>query len=358
MEKYQKYGINPLLISIATGQQLQEVSPRPTAGMLPGTYSKIISKHMQVINDKFPKTITRLTCKRCGKNGDYDFGTLVIPASDAENAKVEGNFQALGYFRCKHCNATGEWELSSRIKTMLAGKIAAAAMRSGVNSAQPEEVIFGEALIDKDFSPRWGSDAEEYFLKKLAQSPEDSYLWNRLGNAYYIGKRPELAAFSHQQALTKYMGQVESHFSLGQLLLECGELEKAAEHFRQAVAFSHQYKKLPAYDLRELIVGALSKLFTIYTQSQAKIDMLPNPNELEMAHFSKSEIAATTNLDFDIDPNRRETLYPIAEVYLGERREELLPAERVTKLPKLKTIWPVAAKVNKQKPPKKNKKRR
>lgn len=354
MEKYQKHGINPLLISIATGQDADSVSPRPTVAMLPGKYPKLVYKHMKTVNREFPEAIFRLTCKQCGKSGDYDLGMLFLPVNFGEN-EILDKFQALGYFRCKHCNAAGEWKLSSRLQTMLAGKMAAAADKSVKQSG---EVIFGEALIDGGFAPKWGSDAESYMLKWLAEVPEDAYFWNRLGNIYYRGKRPELAVVAFEQAIAKDMGQVESHFSLGQILQESGELEKAAEHLRQAVAFSHQYQQLSVHNLRELIVSALSTLCVIYNQSKNKIDMLPKPSELAMAEFTKSEIAATAKLDFEIDPARRETLYPLAEVYLGARREELPIEERSIHEPSPKAKWPVTCKVNKQKPPKKHKKKK
>ncbi len=358
MEKYQKHGINPLLISIAAGQDVNSVSTRPTIAMLPGKYPKLVYKHMKAVNREFPEAIFRLTCKQCGKSGDYDLGTLVLPVTAAKEEKNIDNFQALGYFRCKHCNAAGEWDLSSRMRTMLAGKMAAAVTTNSAKGEQSNEIIFGEALIDGGFAPQWGSDAENYLLKRLADNPLDAYLWNRLGNTYYRGKRPELAVLAHEQALVKDIRQVESQYSLGQILLECGELEKAAEHLRQAVAFSHQYQYLSAYNLRELIVGALTTLFAIYNQSDKKIDMLPKPNELAMADFAKSEIAATAKLDFEIDPGCKETLYPLAEVYLGTRRQELPPGERSMLAPNPKAHWPVASKANKQKPPKKNKRKK
>jgi tetratricopeptide (TPR) repeat protein len=353
MEKYQKYGINPLLISIATGQDVANLSLRPTVSMLPGRYSKIVYKYMDVVNSEFPENIFRLTCGQCGKSGDYDLGTLVFPVGIEAGGAVE-KFQALGYFRCKHCNSAGEWEMSSRMRTMLAGKMAAAAFDNPQNGHLSGQIIFGEALIDNVFSPRWGSDTENYFLKKLADNPQNAYFWNRLGNAYYRGKRPELAVFAHEQAVTNDVGQVESHFSLGKKLFSCGELEQAAAHLRQAVAFSHQYKYLTAYDLMEIIVGSLEILFTIYKQSDNKINMLPKPNEQTLA---KNQIAATSMLDFEIDVDRRETLYPLAELYLGDRVNELRFEQRTASNYRSKVVWPMASKANKQKPPKKNKKK-
>ncbi|TWH46655.1 tetratricopeptide repeat protein [Sporomusa sp. KB1] len=358
MEKYQKYGINPLLISVATGQDVVNLSPRPTVAMLPGKYSKLVYKHIKTVNAEFPENSLRLTCKKCDKSGDYDLGTIVFSTDVTEPRKEVDRFQALGYFRCKHCNAAGEWELSPRIQTMLAAKMAAATISSLNGTDRPDGIILGEAIIDRVFLPRWGSDAESYFLKKLSETPDNAYLWNRLGNTYYRGKRPELAVFAHEQALVKDAGQVESHYSIGKILIECGELEKASEHLRQAVEFSHQYKYMTAYDLREIIVGALEILLTIYKQSDNKINMLPKPNEQAITQLTKNQIAATAMLDFEIEYNSRETLYPLAEVYLGERRNELLPEECAIRKRNNKAVWPIASKVNKQKPSKKNKNRR
>lgn len=359
MEKYQKYGINPLLISIATSQILDSAL-RPTVSMLPSKYAKLVYKNMSAVNEEFPENIFRLTCQKCGKSGDYDLGTMVIPISATDPKAELEKFQAIGYFRCKHCNTAGEWELLPRVKTMLAMKMMAAVAANAAGNASMPEIVFGEALIDKSFAPRWGSDAESYFLKKLAEKPSDGYLWNRLGNAYYRGKRPELAVTAHEQAIANDQGQVEAHFSLGKILIACEELESAAMHLRQALAFSHQYKSLSAYDLREINVAALEMLLTIYKQSDNKIDILPKPNEKEIFRQGKRQIAAATMVDFDIDIASRETLYPLAEVYLGERRSELLAEQSATSnwQEKGKPIWPVATKINKQKPHKKNKKKK
>ncbi|MDF2572690.1 MAG: hypothetical protein K0R55_4294 [Sporomusa sp.] len=357
MEKYQKYGINPFLISIATGQDATNVPLRPTVAMLPGKYPRHIYKYIKEINSLFPENIFRLTCKSCDKSGDYDLGTMVLSPITDQSKGMPNQFQAVGYFRCKHCNTAGEWELSQRMQTVLAGKMATAPSEDA-DSKENSGVVFGQALIDGEFAPRWGSDAETYFLNMLCKNPKDSYLWNRLGNIYYKGKRPDLAACAYEQAILVDMGQVESHFSLGQMLLDCDELEAAAEHLRQAVAFAHQYNSLSALDLRELIVGALIVLLAIYNQSNMKIDMLPSPKELAIASFTKSEIAATAKFDFDIDPHRRETLYPLAEVYLGARRDELSAEDRTIHIPRPKAAWPVSNKVNKQKSSKKSKKRK
>jgi len=355
VEKYQKYGINPLLISVATGQAVGTISQRPTAAMLPGKYSKIVYKHIKEVNEEFPENIFRLTCGKCGKSGDYDLGTIVFSTDSTDTGNGVEKFQALGYFRCKHCNTAGEWVLSPRIQAMIAMKMAAAAMINMAGADRTDGVIFGEAIIDSAFLPQWGSDAESYFLKKLTETPDNAYFWNRLGNSYYRGKRPDLAVFAHEQALANDIGQVESHYSIGKILIECGELEKASEHLRQAVAFSYQYKYLKAYDLREIIVGAIEILLTIYKRSSNKINILPKPNEQAMAHLTKSQIAATAMLDFEIEYDRRETLYPLAEVYLGDRRNELLPEERAIRKQSNTPVWPLASKVNKQKPAKKNK---
>ncbi|WP_425061287.1 tetratricopeptide repeat protein [Sporomusa carbonis] len=355
MEKYQKHGINPLLISMASGQDIASVSPRPTVAMLPGKYPKLVYKHIKELNSEFAENIFRLTCGKCGKNGDYDLGTLAIPVITGEGTRATDKFQAVGYFRCKHCNAAGDWNLSPTIQTMLAGKLAAAVIKQTIETEASSDIVLGQVLIDNDFTPRWGSDAEDYFLEKLGKNPENAYLWNRLGNIYYKGKRPELAVTAYEQALARDAGQVESMFSLGRILADCGYLETAAEYLRQAVAFAHQYNLLTAHDLRELIVSALTILLAIYNKTDHEIDMLPTPNELAIAQFANSEIAATVQLDFEINPGRCETLYPLAEVYMGARRDELPPAERKTPIPRRKVAWPLPGKVNKQKPPKKNK---
>lgn len=128
------------------------------------------------------------------------------------------NAQYTGYIRCVKCNGAGAWEFTSPLFTLgLMGR----AMRA---KEEPDAgFMLGKMQLYDGTSPQWVSEGEERFLERLKMDREDSQLWNKLGNLYYKGGRPELAAAVFEQAVDIDASQVESHYSLADLLFQTGE---------------------------------------------------------------------------------------------------------------------------------------
>ena len=112
-----KYGINPLLISMVTSQELAEIPESPSARYLPGKYGKTIYKMLVDIPKSLAGNKYKLTCTQCGNNGVYDLGLIAFDTENYSKMKVlddsnwSQKYQFTGYFRCKHCNAAGSWKL-------------------------------------------------------------------------------------------------------------------------------------------------------------------------------------------------------------------------------------------------------
>jgi predicted Zn-dependent protease len=80
---------------------------------------------------------------------------------------------------------------------------------------------------------RYSTDSEEYLLNLLKKDPYDSFIWNRLGNLYRKGNRPELATCVFEHFIMIFPGQAESHLTLGDMLSQISYLKNAGYHLRQ-----------------------------------------------------------------------------------------------------------------------------
>lgn len=379
MAQYQKYGINPLLISIITGQKVEEISLRPTAGMLPGRYGRIVAKNMDKVIERVPQNIYRLRCTSCDKAGDYDLGTVAMDVKQyyeqssgkTERADMADFVQMSGYFRCKHCNAAGGWEFVGAGKSMLMMGLTTAMIAPAIGlETTVQRFVVGNILIDGDYSPKWGSDAEEYYLKKLSQMPQDAFSWNRLGNAYLKGKRTDLAVTAFERSVAIDNTQLESHYSLGGILYEIGELEAAAVHLRQTLACAHRYRHMPADILRNMLASSLQMLFEINVQTGKKVPVVPSEEEMAAAREpgldKNASLAIDKMIDLTIYPDQNKTLLAAAELYMGQRREEIPGNKRELYLPLVseqamvinRSALRPLARINKQAPQKKKDKKK
>ncbi|MFD0715811.1 hypothetical protein [Paenibacillus sp. GCM10027626] len=189
--------------------------------------------------------------------------------------KLIDHMQFTGYIRCVNCNGAGAWEFISPHFTLgLMGQLL------GANEDVDTGSMVGQLQLYDETSPQWQSDGEEQFLERLKLDPEDSYLWSKLGNLYKTGGRPELAAAVFEHSVEIDASQVESHYSLAALLMQIGELELAAKHFRQALVHARVYTKLDALNLRELLAHGLCDLLDIHQATKEQGPFLPTQEEV------------------------------------------------------------------------------
>jgi tetratricopeptide (TPR) repeat protein len=336
--------INPSLIHQLTGKPLNEIPESPTPSWIPGTLGKLVNKHKEKIERLFEENHFMITCRSCGRKGKYDVGLMVINADVQKEENSADRIQTTGYFRCKHCNDAGNWELPAdfylaSLGTTL-GKLAS--FDTG------EKSTFGKNLLYDGSWHLYSTDAEEYLLGKLRETPDSSFIWNRLGNLYHKGGRPELAASVFEHSLSIDPAQVESHYTLAGFLRQIKEYEKSAFHFKQMLLHASSYTEIPAKELREILSVGLQSLLWMSLKSDGSISFLPSAGEAEAAGKKHNFQGKSSTVDLEIIPEELDSFYPIAEMYMGPLRK---------RLPKsLRTFSPQPAGQKKKKKRKKRKK--
>lgn len=333
--------INPLLLSTLTGQPLSSIPEKPAVTLLPSVLTKLIAKHKKKINPQFESNKQVLTCGHCGSKGHYDLGFVAIdlelwqkdekdPTHKSQSAPKDmmDYVQTTGYFRCKQCNGAGDWKLKNPL--FIFGLLTGLLSRGREDNSR---YMAGKIALYDGSTPKWATDAEENFLNKLRKNDQDGYLWNRLGNLYLKGGRPELAAAAYEKSIQVDPSQVESYYSLGGLLFQVGELEKSAYHSRMMLVYARHYRKMDILQLREILAIGLQNLYDIHVESERKIAFMPTKEELEVLDSFKETAAGVEAptlalVDLEIFPDDRKSFYPLAEMYMWLRRDEIPASER------------------------------
>lgn len=338
-------GINPLLIAALTGQAVTDIPPSPAFSLLPGNLVKSIIKYKKKIEPPKGSNREHLICGHCGCQDKYDLGLIAFnlerwKKEEKLSSKGKPNYQAAsdfvqttGYFRCKHCNSAGKWEFKNPF--FIFGLLTRLLAEGDHERAG---CMAGEIRLHDGTSPKWATDAEDAFLKKLIDNGTDGFLWNRLGNLYLRGGRPELAAAAFEKSIQEDPSQVESHYSLGGLLYQVGELDKSAYHSRMALVHAGHYRGMEVLQLREILAASLQKLFEIHIDSDRRIPFIPTKEELAvLPAFKESAPAkdfhALDLLDLELLPYDRKSFYPLAEMYMQGRRDEIPAGERTWNKP-------------------------
>ncbi|MEN6565503.1 MAG: hypothetical protein ABFC57_04315 [Veillonellales bacterium] len=105
---------------------------------------------------------------------------------------------------------------------------------------------------------------------------------------------------------------------------------------RQALLYAHRYKNLTALSMHDMLVHALESLFEINAITDGAVAALPTEEELatirDGIQQSGNHSKTVALMDFEIFQEDPETLFPIAEMFMGKRREELSSADRRLKI--------------------------
>ncbi|AWE08573.1 hypothetical protein DCE79_14875 [Lysinibacillus sp. 2017] len=304
--------INPKLIQALTNKTSNDIPTSPTFKHLGGTYVKSIVDQIKKIGTPYEKNEMMMTCKHCGQSGKYNIGILAIDISD----KGQNNSQQLtGYFRCKHCNTGGQWEDSSELYFLGISALLA-----------PDEdlpVHFGEIQLFDGTSPKYATDGEEHLLRLISTSPKSGFLWNKLGNLYLTGSRPELAMAAFEKSIELDPNQIESHLSIANLLMSIRDYQQAIHHLHHMMIAAHTYTCVEATYLRELLSHGICTSFIAATESKNKYPALPTQQQL---------IAAGSTIDLEseglpawleLSSEDITSFYSLAELFMGERALEL-----------------------------------
>lgn len=315
-----KKQINPKLISALTGRELDSISPSPINKDLGGKYVKMIIDQKSKIVPVFQKNEIMMQCKHCGRKGKYDIGPVFIDIPEKREDIHNTKHQMPGYFRCTHCNTGGEWEDSNEVLML--------SIMTLLNTDEFNDLCqIGNIQLYDGTSHQYATDAEEHLLQKIAKDPNNGFIWNRLGNLYQKGGRPELAMAAFEKSIEVDPKQMESHFSIGNFLSEVKDNQHAMHHFHQMMLTAEDYKQLDAESLRELLSNGLHEAFHIFIHSNGKIPLLPTTDVL--LSFGKELDGESYTLDFEIHPDDLTSFYPIAESFMGKRVNEIPKKKRV-----------------------------
>ena len=312
--------INPLLIQLLTGKEFTDIPNSPTRSWLPGKYARLINRKKEFIKRIYRENLYMITCKSCSRKGKYDVGLMLINNDKSEVEKPGSLIQTTGYFRCKHCNEAGNWEVPSEfLMAPVLGLI-----EQSIDSPKLEKkCTVGKSLLFDGSWHLYSSDGEMHLLQLLKEEPGNSFIWNRLGNLYDKGNRPELAAAVYEHSIEIDHGQIESHFSLGGYFFQIKEFEKTAYHFKQMLLGASEYDLLSAEKLRELLAYCLVDLFYIYENSNGEIPFLPTKEELEVAGKINKMKGNQVELELELIPDDPKSFYPFAEMYMGVQSKKL-----------------------------------
>ncbi|OIJ20561.1 hypothetical protein BKP45_08735 [Anaerobacillus alkalidiazotrophicus] len=318
--------INPQLIHLLLDQKTINLQDPPTTKALPGKYVKSILKNKKSLSPIIEENFQMLTCKSCGRKGKYDVGLVVVNIDKkTKTENISDNIQTTGYFRCKHCNNAGDWELPDSL--LMQSMISALPIMDGIS----KKSMIGKNLLFDGSWHRYTTDAEEHLLNLLKENPKDSYLWNRLGNLYHKGNRPELAVSVFEHSILIDPAQVESQFTLGDMLAQISDLPNAGYHFRQMLLCAEGYKKMPAVNLREMLAIGLQLLFMMDDHTNGEVAFLPTLDELK-ASGRKDVPVNFSEIDLEIFPDEIDSFFPIAEMYMGTRAKEIPMRQRTFNL--------------------------
>ncbi len=322
--------INPLLVSLLTGTPVDRLPERLSVDMLPGKYVKTVAHNVNKVSRRRPQHKAWLVCRRCQRKEQYDIGLVVVnfddkreAGADPTDSKTLGEqIQCTGYFRCKHCDAA-EWDLPAKFQLSIITHLMLARFKT------KRLVTVGALRLFDGFLPRWATDGESHLLERIQVEGQDAYLWNRLGNLYWAGWRPELAMAAFEQSLRLDGEQVESCFSIGGMLYDLGEIEEGEKYFQKALLHAWHYDRLAPDSLKEMVAVSLLNLVLAHPDDPDKVRFpvrTPKPGET----LEPTTLATKT---FTLDPHKPETFYPLAELYLGigsgsEEPDHERPAKR------------------------------
>ncbi|EQD58810.1 Tetratricopeptide TPR_2 repeat protein, partial [mine drainage metagenome] len=109
--------------------------------MLPSRHAAEAYRKMALFERHHPENFAMLICTNCGRKGKYDIGALVV---NPHNPDPFSSLQCTGYFRCKHCNAAGGWDMPPLVGMQIIGL---AFMRGSAAEWTDDRVIFGSAPL-------------------------------------------------------------------------------------------------------------------------------------------------------------------------------------------------------------------
>lgn len=322
---------SPLLVHALTNKSLDDIPATPSLSDLPGEYVQYVAENRSRVPSPFPKNMQMLACKNCRKRRRYDLGHITF--NPLGNKKVQANdddhIQSTGYFRCKNCNAAGEWEATEEYTMMTFTAIMI------LNSTGSNDLYsVGKNQLFDGSSHKYATDAEEHLLNKIGEDSDNAFLWNRLGNLYYQGGRADLAVAAFERSLSLDPKQTESLYSMG-MILEDIKPDQAANYYHKTLATGFAYTEIPAASLRDILSAAIRSLLYMSNTSNNAIPINPPLHIYEELGIDTTvtEDDSLQVVEGEMNTEQIETVYPIAELFMGSLKDQL-PRKKVTPMKK------------------------
>jgi hypothetical protein len=260
----------------------------------PGSKFPVLSPDAKVLEGTLD-----LNCKGCGKTAAYEVGRIFIaaPPGNGQATQIEDGVGFSAYFRCGSCGGGGPWGLPPSTLIRLIELLDRYRDDPSDSPIQP-----GTMLICDGTRIRYATEGEERLQRMISAEPESAFLWCRLGNLYRSAGRPDLAKGPYYQALQRDAMDVDSHYALGGILIDEGDLESGAKHFRQVL--KHAWRKKGDLDeefLRGMVRNVLEWLFRLNEKSEGKIEIFSPPDPSEIEGSSEDMTLEIRSLDVSSD---------------------------------------------------------
>ncbi len=239
-----------------------------------------------------------LKCGACEKKGKYFVGRVVYDPSreDESEAGMDEGFGFTRYIRCKKCGAGGPWQLTTTSKLQLM-----ALTMKAIGSPEDSQLSLGQMHLFDGTVTRYPTQAEAHLKGLIEKTPDDYFLWSRLGNVYHGGEVDDLAEKAYQEAVRLNEHDVESLHSLGEIALERGQHEEAARYFHEMLRHARLAPaRTPPDLLRDLVRDTLERLVELHENSDRRIPLFPpGPMPMPGQDPPKPENLVVTNVRFD-----------------------------------------------------------
>ena len=164
----------------------------------------------------------RLTCRECGDQASYDVGAIYCD-QEGEGDSAKRHYTFTNYFRCRHCDSAGPWDVADFMKMM------GLALRAWVDRGF-EGLMKGRCALFDGTVIQTPAMGEEHLLELLEKDSGNAFLCGRLGNLFRNCGQPAKAVEWYAKALDLDPEDIEARHELFYAALETGDIRGALTH--------------------------------------------------------------------------------------------------------------------------------
>lgn len=193
-----------------------------------------------------------LVCAACGSKQTYDVGTVIMK----EEATGNERFQFTNYFRCRHCDSPGPFEVADHLKII--AEIPRGKLRKHPKVLQGRMELFDGAMHQTV------AMSEEYLKRLIAKDPNNAFLHTRMGNLLRGSGQKSGALESYKRAVELDPREIEALSSLKELLIERGDYGSALRHSGAILEAIGTGRRAATEELTRAILSAALYLMNEY----------------------------------------------------------------------------------------------